>query len=178
VLTVRVFDNGAAPAQVLRQASAVAERVFRHAGIETEWLICKATVESTDQDAGCYEPHDERDPNLQVVPAAGEKLLPMTEAEFGFTPVDSDGSPGRYAYVLYARIEREVERGVCSMSALLGLVMAHEVGHLLLGRGHAARGVMTARWDRSTEVMIARGGLVFGRDEVERMKNTISPQRR
>jgi len=37
-VTIRVFDNVGLPRRTLRQAALVAQKIFRRAGVETDWL--------------------------------------------------------------------------------------------------------------------------------------------
>jgi hypothetical protein len=66
----------------------------------------------------------------------------------------SDGVMGRAAHatgravVFYVRITDLARQGRCFVGNVLGKVLAHEVGHLLLPRpGHADRGIMQAGLD-------------------------------
>jgi len=48
------------------------------------------------------------------------------------------------AFVFYHRVEEESRNGISSTSTILGHIMAHELGHLLLGEdSHSADGIMT-----------------------------------
>jgi hypothetical protein len=52
------------------------------------------------------------------------------------------------AHVIYDRVEALTERSQLSAASLLGDVIAHELGHLMLpGPGHTARGIMRSGVD-------------------------------
>ena len=59
------------------------------------------------------------------------------------------------------------------LTPLLGYVIAHELGHLLLGPGHAPNGVMRAVWSPMDLGAIRRGCLRFGPAEAARMRSVL-----
>ena len=171
VLTIKVVDNTGAPAYVLQRAADIAQRVFRAAGIKTAWVVCANFDETAEpsQNPACYE--NPADLYVQSVTSRPNNLVPLWDSfKFGAALFTDDGLPGRHSYVLYDRVEKEAETAPCSRIALLGLIMAHEVGHLLLGKGHANEGVMMPRWNHETEAKIARGVLLFLPEEAKRMQ--------
>ena len=61
------------------------------------------------------------------------------------------------SYFFYNRIAHVSDRNQLDSAALLGAVIAHELGHLLLPAGsHSTRGLMRAGWNRS-DVLTADG---------------------
>jgi hypothetical protein len=59
--------------------------------------------------------------------------------------------PGRIAYVFYDRLHMVTVQSGASDIATLSLVMAHEIGHLLLPIGsHSDAGVMRGQWNLET----------------------------
>ena len=70
-------------------------------------------------------------------------------------------APGRVAWLYYSRIHDLAQLLHLDVS-LLGHVMAHEMGHLLLPYGaHAATGLMKAGWDTRQAFLAASGALTF-----------------
>jgi len=57
------------------------------------------------------------------------------------------GQPGVRAYVAYDRVLRFAHKHPGDTARILGAVIAHELGHLLLGEGHWATGLMAASVD-------------------------------
>jgi hypothetical protein len=179
VVTVRVLAYaGVVSGQTLRSAGQEAQQIYREAGIETDWLLCSPSQEDPGQDAGCHQPHNPGDLNLRIVPPSMEKRSPMPDSDFGSAIFDQDGRPTTHAYVFYGRVEKSTQKTPCAAEQLLGDVMAHEVGHLLLGRRHAPRGLMSAQWDRKTLGEVARGRLWFGTDEAARLQAKVRSRMR
>lgn len=167
VVTVRIHDYAGVPGKMLLEAAQDAQRIFRKAGIETKWVIVNLSGE---EDAGCEMPTGLAPRTINIIPRSLEYRLPRPEGRFGVAALSDDGQGGRIAYVFYSRVLQEAMSGRWWPSSLLGDVIAHEVGHLLLGRAHSPRGLMSAKWDAKALAMSARGLLLFGDDEAARLQ--------
>ena len=77
-------------------------------------------------------------------------------------------------YVLYPRIETLAADGDATASVTLGHVMAHEIGHLLLGPGHTPSGIMQARWNRDVLQSAARDDLHFTDEQSARLQAAVA----
>jgi len=81
----------------------------------------------------------------------------------GTTP--AAGSGGRLAYVFADRVNQLARLKQANEGQLLGIVIAHEIGHMLLGPPHATTGLMRPMCDRRQLRAIALGQLRFTPDE-------------
>jgi hypothetical protein len=71
-----------------------------------------------------------------------------------------EGNSGRLAYVFYDRVQPLARAHQMSDASLLGLVIAHETGHLLLPFGsHSSNGLMLGEWDHN-QFFLARAKLL------------------
>jgi hypothetical protein len=69
-------------------------------------------------------------------------------------------SSGRLAYVFYDRVEPLAKMHQMTDASLLGVAIAHEIGHLLLPDGsHSPSGLMQGQWD-NRQFLLARQGLL------------------
>jgi hypothetical protein len=60
-------------------------------------------------------------------------------------------------------------------ATFLGHVIAHEIGHLLLGaNSHSPVGIMRPQWRLADEVWMAKGALVFDTDQAKRMQMELT----
>jgi hypothetical protein len=60
-------------------------------------------------------------------------------------------------------------------SVILGHVIAHEVGHLLLGtNSHSQDGIMSAEWSGSELRRLAKGALLFTASEPMRIRTELA----
>jgi hypothetical protein len=82
--------------------------------------------------------------------------------------VDSTGGNMADAYLQAIQSfseEHHSDRGV-----LLGFVIAHEIGHLLLGPGHTPDGVMQAAWGEKQTDAFRRRWFKFGHESAQRIR--------
>ncbi len=173
MITVRVVDYAGVPGQTLREATTAAQRIFRKAGVETRWLLCSPPQESEGQDVACARAVVSGELRVDLEPKSMEKAIRkyfrMSASAFG-TVFGSDGRSTTFTYVLYGRIEEaSLSSTLCSRAVLLGHVLAHEIGHLLLGSAHSRLGLMSANWNQRVYTQMAGGQLEFSDDEAQRL---------
>jgi hypothetical protein len=98
-----------------------------------------------------------KDPLIIIIsPITGQWVGPMS---LGLA-VRGPKSSGRLAYVFYDRVQPLANKHQMSDASLLGFVIAHELGHLLLPYGsHSPSGLMQAEWD-NRQFLLARAGLL------------------
>jgi hypothetical protein len=81
---------------------------------------------------------------------------------------------GCHADVFYAGVEPIQQQAGLTAEAILGLVIAHELGHLLLGtNSHAAQGIMRANWKRQDLSLAGKGMLGFTEDQAQKMRGRL-----
>jgi hypothetical protein len=97
-------------------------------------------------------------PLVIIIPhIAGEGVGPT--GVLGFA-VRGANSSGRLAYVFYDRVQPVAEEHRMSDASLLGVTIAHEIGHLLLPYGsHSQSGLMRGEWDKR-QFSLARAKLL------------------
>ena len=78
------------------------------------------------------------------------------------------------AYACYGRIEALAKRGGIDAAKVLGIVMAHEIGHLLLGRGaHSSAGIMSGRWGKFEMDLVVVGLLGFTKEQADLIRRAV-----
>jgi hypothetical protein len=129
VVLVRVDNIAMVPADMLEFAEDRAADVFRRIGAGVRWI---------DQDSLIRE-HVKPPFTVVLVNAAGNaRQALLVEDTLGF----ADPQVHR-AHVFYDRIEALTARSRRSPASILGDVMAHELGHLMLPPpGHSPDGIM------------------------------------
>ena len=165
-LTVSVFNDAEVPPSVLQAAQARTESLLQGAGIALTWLDC-GTPGNWVQDIGC---RDIAFPShLSVRLARNGKH--RTGDVLGESFLDDKGV-GNYASVYVEPLAASKALRVVSESDLLGYVVVHELGHLLLGlNSHSSEGVMRGKWDFAVLQQAARGTLIFSAREAECMRS-------
>src|SRR5205085_3700256 len=76
--------------------------------------------------------------------------------------------------VFYATAYRLSESGRLNLGEVLGHVVAHELGHLLLGsNAHSSLGIMRPHWSAEELQSLRMGKLLFTREQSQLMKEKI-----
>jgi len=164
-LTVSVFNDAEIPRPVLQTARARAEAVFDEAGIVLTWLDC-GTPGNWVHEIGCT---DLAYPTHFSVRLAKDRRHGSGDV-FGESFLDDRGE-GDYACIYLTPLASSKTLGVLGEGELLGYVVVHELGHLLLGKdSHSPQGVMRPVWQFDDLQQAARGRLGFTSGQVERMR--------
>jgi hypothetical protein len=167
LITVLVNNSAEIPAPLLSKAEMEVDRVFDEAGIEIAWVHC---VRGSSSDG---------DPCRHVL-SADEFVLHIvmngktsSDSVFGEAFLGEDGS-GNYCDVFFDRIEEAHRKSGTNVARLLGTVVAHELGHLLLGlHAHSRTGIMAAVWAQESMREMDRGALLFTAGQSRLMKERL-----
>ncbi|HEV2400319.1 MAG TPA: hypothetical protein VGS27_25500 [Candidatus Sulfotelmatobacter sp.] len=166
-ITIQVYSEVALSDKVLSQAEGEGMRIFQRAKVSTVWVNCDAFLASTD--SRCHEAPDRKHLVLRIVP----KALGGAESIFGVAFLAENG--GVYADVFFDSIATLHRDCGASIGRVLGHVMAHEVGHLLLGsNSHSSVGIMSPKWHREQLLRVGMGTLFFSSEDTRTMRGNIS----
>lgn len=141
VVPVLLFNYSRASSPTLSRAKDEIDNLFRSSGIRFAWTDCppRAAPRNPELCRNRFAPGEIR---VRILERQVRNFLP--DAEFGFAihPV--------WANVFFEPIRRLVETegdSESNVAVILGYLIAHELGHLLLGEGaHASGGIMQSRW--------------------------------
>jgi hypothetical protein len=165
-VVVSVFNNAGVAPTVLAQAEREASEIFYQAGVDVVWAYCKAQEVRSTGTGGCERFDWPTHLSLRILP----RSLVSTNEVFGVAFLSLDGT-GCYSDVFYDRAVALHADGKVGLPDILGNVMAHELGHLLLGsNAHAAWGIMRAHWQGEELRRIAKGNLWFTADQAVRLR--------
>jgi hypothetical protein len=154
-ITVRVYDYTQASPTILARAELEAGRIFGEAGLNLVWLDCTPgpTLISPNP---CHEAIEDEDVRVRILLAPVRNGL--QDSAFGFAIAPALATVYYETALGFARYD---ERGF-EAPIVLGCVMAHEIGHLLLGsNGHSFSGIMRARWNRGDIQEALMGAMHF-----------------
>jgi hypothetical protein len=169
-LQVFVYAYARVSSAHLKVAKEVATGIYRNVGVPVEWLECYLAEEGVNSNPECSR----LAPTTLVV-----RILPRSQAErfkqppfvFGFAQTVHSGGFGHYANVFYHRVEELSGIFTSSTPVVLGHVIAHEMGHLLLGHGgHSRTGLMTANWDRSELERVNQRTFIFSSQQAKEIR--------
>jgi hypothetical protein len=141
---VRVYNDEGVPEGNLSAALKIADTVLQKVGLQAIWQDC--TVGNPNRDSSGCDTHPAQIDLVLYLVAQLENHAPNVDRRaLGYSLIPRNGERATMAYVCYARV-----RTVLSMfreEELLGLAVAHEIGHLLLGTNkHSNSGLMRAPW--------------------------------
>jgi hypothetical protein len=131
------------------------------AGLHTDFVDCARSAPTAEGEPTCQRV----DLAVLVVSIVPRRMAPqagLAPGEMGFTPTGEGGRP-THAYVLYDSVnELSNNNEQFSRRVLLGLALAHEIGHLLLGENsHSSGGLMRSPWVASDLCFTCRPKFVF-----------------
>jgi hypothetical protein len=134
-ITIRIYDFDHIEPKVIASAKEVTSEIFRRAGLQISWVDCISQgVCATDARGAEFR--------VRIVPQAiGEAMV--SDGVFGFAIPCPSSQEACLCYILYWQIRAFAERNHIGADKVLGHVIAHEIGHMLLGpNAHAHFGIM------------------------------------
>jgi len=147
---------------LLREASGVADEVYRPADVTIDWLDCTPALEGSAGPPDCEGEMRASLIVIQLVPEKMAKGVPVRGSVFGYAPLGAPDQLSHRATLFWDRIRDYCTAFATDAEALLGTAIAHEIGHLLLGPDkHSPGGMMRCPWRRQDVASAARGRLVF-----------------
>jgi hypothetical protein len=169
-ITLRIYNAASVPERTLLEAEQQVGYIFHTAGIAIDILNCPVNSLADPTVTACPQSLGPSDLLVRLVPrgkASGET--------FGLAFLPAEGK-GKYSDVFYEpvlKMRNSLSSGApLNEGRLLGHVIAHEVGHLLLGsHSHSLMGIMVPRWHDSELRLLSMGNLLFTPEQAEKMRD-------
>jgi len=176
-ITVVVCDMAGLDPETRINAKKHTIRIFGSAGINVNWIDANQlnSAVAGPSAAKCVMPSMESYLVVVISPRGAKGWAP---GQMGVAPT----KVGAYkrAYVRFDRVKTFVDTfipwqsGKSDVGAILGHVIAHELGHLLIARqAHTEQGIMRERWGRQQGTQAARGDLLFHSDHAKLMQDQL-----
>lgn len=171
---IRVIDQAGVSREVMQQATQEVSHILRQAGVEADWLDCPLGEQSPETWRLC---------NQRLGPADFWLHLPIHKLPGADRDTLGAALPekagGGVAYASYRDIETNARDWRCDTSLVLAAVMAHEIGHLLLGGAHSRTGIMSAGLSPHSLALAKQGFLLFTPAQARMIRSNLSkaPQR-
>jgi len=166
-MPVKLFNDAGVGSNALELAKEEAAWLLKSVCVAVNWIRCP--VVTVADSIPCSAPTKAAELHILSSP-----LTHDSENVMG-TAILMDGSEGR-AGVFLSRVQEMVdsEPGIISVPCLLGHVMAHEIGHLLLrSTAHSIEGVMRAGFRRLELRKASQRRLTFTREENSAIKQRV-----
>jgi hypothetical protein len=137
------------PEDTLHRARQLVDDIFSRAGVQMDWTggtEALTVILSTD---------------------ASRTMPWLHRGAMGYTP--GDNGRGRLTYVLINRVSALAIRYRIQRSVVLGVAIAHELGHMLLEDGHSATGIMKPDMDQNDFHQGGNRALIFNDEQGRRL---------
>jgi hypothetical protein len=172
-LKVFVTNDAGSPPLLLFKAQQLAAQLLGTAGVESSWKLCP-TANTPPPEKPCVEEgslamsvrilRSDRAGTWQFEPRSCGAALTGSGVENGFV-----------AIIDASCIDRMTRYMPKEWVTALGHVIAHEIGHLLLGPGsHTTSGIMSAQWTEAELALLVRGQLRFTAKDAVRLRHAMS----
>ncbi|HKE24638.1 MAG TPA: hypothetical protein VKB88_19885 [Bryobacteraceae bacterium] len=158
-LSVRVCNFSSANNVILFQAEAIARRIFQDAGIDTDWTT-----------AGDPRRLNPSILTVQILPGRSQRY-DLKDA-FGVAMNDKKAAPflaDVFFGVIGERAATQEEEAL-----ILGHVMAHEVGHLLLGVEHTPATIMAGELCGRDLPLMRAGRMRFSKSQSDHLRTAVA----
>jgi hypothetical protein len=169
-IIVHLYNYAGVRPAALLEANSAASGLLTEAGVKTEWLDCTPGSPARPSEDACA--FGSRTTHVQMNLMKGDEgnFKGRSRTALGFSVLPDEQEPGTVAYISMRRVHRVASPDVISEGKLIGLAMAHELGHLLLGtNAHAFEGIMRANWRVKDLEDPAHSGLHFTAGESKRL---------
>jgi hypothetical protein len=158
-ILVRVFNDTRIDAETLRNAEREAAKIFDDAGIQS-------IIEAGGKD---FPSRPARGGEF-LVRIVDRKPLDANQQMLGFVGVER-ATHVRFAAAYRPAVDKTAKGFACETYQVLGAVMAHEIGHLILGPAHARHGIMHPKWGPLQFLLIRSRELEFTPEEAGRLRD-------
>jgi hypothetical protein len=176
-ITLRVYNYVQAKDAALRQAEIDASAILSTGGVEARWVDCPTSHAVLKDFPNCQSPEKVTDYAVSILPATMAERLEHSEDALGSANESASGF-GR-AQIFYDKIHMTAGGDTAPFSVLLGRVMAHEIGHLLLGDNmHSRTGIMQAAWANRELGMMAGTEMTFTEKQWHRIEARLAAEQR
>jgi hypothetical protein len=182
--TIHLRNYAGVPSGTLAEAKQVANAIFQRAGVETRWAETDVREAYVQRARVQEQPMTLADIQVNVFPDGAPIPAGVSDGVMGVAPGAGadrtvvDVFDGRVRVLFWkissAFLKGDTDRPV-SEGQLLGHVIAHEVGHLLLNQqGHSPRGIMRGEWIFADFRDMTSGLLLFTPAQAEILREEVA----
>ena len=169
---IRIHDYAHIDDAGLARAQEVVSGMYGAIGVRTDWL---EPLQQTDGVVDGPSALDSIQSDLVIIiltsAMADRGVIP--DGTIGFAAVER-GVGGRVAYVIYDRVRDFAGDTTVDDMRMMGIVMAHEIGHLLMThQSHSAGGLMRGRWQQSEFRSARPHDLQFSEPQASEIRRTL-----
>ncbi len=173
-ISVLLYNYARVTSPVLFKAESEAGRIYKNAGIALAWVDCPLSAEDEGAYPACRTAAGPARLAVRVLSSSAGYEHLLDRDSFGVALLPEDRVFGFVANV-FARPAEALSKGHAQLyGTILGGVLAHEIGHLLLGAGsHSPTGIMRAEWRAKELNLIAEGRMYFSSQQALRLRANV-----
>ena len=169
-IMVRIYDMADADSEAIARAQAEAAEIFTRTGVTLDWADCTVAY----RDPKCGQVKGPAAVNLRLMQSSAAPAE-LPEGVFGFALMSTKGGFARTANIYYDRAGAIADGRKYRHAVVLGAMIAHEIGHLLLGQGsHSKYGLMSLPWGPKILTLANRGMLSFAKREAAKIREAAA----
>ncbi len=173
-ITIRVFNFAGTPVEEMLRAQQEADAIFARSNVRLSWLDCTLDAERQPADPTCNAVRGASVLNLRLAP---ERMAPkqgLPKGIFGFSMMSTTGGFSSTTNVYVDRVSEIADGRKYRQPVVLGAIIAHELGHLLLGiGGHSKAGLMSLPWGPKALTAADQGTLGFSKRETKQLVKAV-----
>ena len=166
---VKLFNDASVSRKLLHSAAGDAAWILKSACVELLWVPC-APVSRSNM-APCTAPAGALELHILPTPPTND----FRDDTMGIAILRPD--PGDHAAVFVSRVRETAARnpGLADVKDIMGAVMAHEIGHLLLhSNSHSSAGVMSADFRQTDLIRASQRQLIFAPEERDTIQRNLN----
>jgi hypothetical protein len=166
-LCVRIYDAARTAPEQRAHAMKRAGEILRGAEVDVDWRDCSPNLPGIHE--VCSVPPEPGEIVVRLVRSPGAPASRTLGEAF----VDTSGRRGVLATVFMDRVEALAALARIDLVGLAGRVIAHEIGHLLLGTNtHTKNGLMREVWSVKDLSRNRGEDWVFSQTDIDRLRRT------
>ena len=171
-IEIHVYNYSAISPEMLLRAEQETARIFERIGIATIWLHCPLTSQEAVRNRTCALPGAPTRLALRLLSSSMADSFGGGGDIFGSALLPANEGFGVVANVYADRTRELADRR--EFEVILGRVIAHELGHLLLGKNaHSATGIMHGRWRAQDLGLSRQAAMLFLPGEAKRIRAQV-----
>jgi len=171
-VAVRIHDYVAIPPGTLVRAQFLVSEYYRTIQVETKW---RAIMRPSEQSGEAHKAlgGEVQDLTVIIVNQSMARQMRLPANAVG-SAASAPGASGRIAYIMYDRVVAAALGAGWETVDLMSVVIAHEIGHLLLPWGsHTSAGLMRKHWRMGDLRRVDRRTLTFSDDHAEHIRRVL-----
>jgi hypothetical protein len=175
-VSIRIYAYADLSTDTLSHAKRVATNILGRTGIQTAWVDCRTVTKAALSVATCDRSSEIAisDANILLVNQFPAEAKITGARTLGFTILPEECGLADQAYVSVPNVSKFGNDQKAPLDLVLGLVIAHEIVHILLGQDeHAPTGLMRPYWDKADLLRAQSGELVLTDEQAKLLRAAV-----